>query len=181
MSDENKTHFRKAFNSPYLSSADVVGTIVLTIARVGLEPDRTKKTKDSFNTAHFVEKEIRKGEELKPMIMNAGNSKILEKMSGSVWLEDWLNMPVTIYVGHDVRQVGGGVGDGLKVSPEKPKGRPNILPTNQKLWNGAITAYKRDGNFEKVLARADISEENQKAVRSIVEAMGAQADEVKGK
>ena len=45
-----KTHYRKAFDSPYLSSADIVEPTVLTVARVSLEVDRTKKTKDMFNT-----------------------------------------------------------------------------------------------------------------------------------
>lgn len=83
MSNEGKTHFRKAFDSPYLSSADIVEPTVLTIARVGLEPDRTKKTKDLFNTAHFVEKELRPGEKLKPMILNATNSKTLRALTGT--------------------------------------------------------------------------------------------------
>jgi hypothetical protein len=41
-----KTHYRKAFNSPYLSSADIVEPTVLTVAYVALEIDQTKKTKD---------------------------------------------------------------------------------------------------------------------------------------
>ncbi|HFG9918056.1 TPA: hypothetical protein ACGHLE_004722, partial [Salmonella enterica subsp. enterica serovar Warragul] len=48
---EQKTHYRKAFDSPYLSSADIVEPTILTIARVALESDKTKKTKDVFNTA----------------------------------------------------------------------------------------------------------------------------------
>ena len=46
----------RLFDSPYLSSADIVDAISLTIACVRLELDHTKKTKDSFNTAYFVEK-----------------------------------------------------------------------------------------------------------------------------
>ena len=69
MSNESKTHFRKAFDLPYLSSADIVEPTILTIARVSLETDKTKKTKDVFNTAYFVERELRPGEKLKPMIL----------------------------------------------------------------------------------------------------------------
>ena len=54
----------------------MVGEVGLTIDRVVLEPDQTKKTKDYFNTAYFVETEIRSGEKLKPMILNATNSKL---------------------------------------------------------------------------------------------------------
>ncbi|ENU8923336.1 hypothetical protein ACE2C6_005094 [Salmonella enterica] len=42
---EQKTHYRKAFDSPYLSSADIVEPTILTIARVALESDKTKKQK----------------------------------------------------------------------------------------------------------------------------------------
>ena len=85
---ETKTHFRKAFHSPYLSSADIVEATVLTVSRVTLEIDKTKKTKDMFNTAYFVEREIRRGEPLKPMILNATNSKTMRNLSGSPFIDD---------------------------------------------------------------------------------------------
>ena len=94
--DEDKTHYRKAFNSPYLSSADIVEPVILTILRVVLEDDKTKKTKDQFNTAYFMEKEIRVGEVLKPMILNAGNSRTMKNLTKSPYIDDWQNVPVTI-------------------------------------------------------------------------------------
>ena len=42
---DSKTHYRKAFDSPYLSSADIVEPVVLTISRATLEGDKTKKNK----------------------------------------------------------------------------------------------------------------------------------------
>jgi hypothetical protein len=117
-----KTHYRKAFNSPYLSSADIVGPTVLTIERVVLQGDATKKTKDWFNTAYFVEKEIRKGEPLKPMILNAYNSKIVRDMTGSHFIDDWCNVPVTIYVDRNVR-FGRDTVEGLRLSPQPPAPR----------------------------------------------------------
>jgi hypothetical protein len=100
---ETKTHFRKVFDSPYLSSADIVDPVILTIKRVTQEQDYTKKTKDVFNTAHFVEREIRPGEKLKPMILNATNSKFLAQLTGSKWIEDWQNVAVTVFVDAHVR------------------------------------------------------------------------------
>jgi len=103
MSDDTKTHYRKAFDSPYLSSADIVDPVSLTIRRVILEQDRTKKTKDHFNTAYFEESHIRPGEKLKPMILNATNSKMVAQITGSKWIDDWCGVPVTIYVDNNVR------------------------------------------------------------------------------
>ena len=159
-----KTHYRKAFNSPYLSSADIVGPTILTISRVTLQGDQTKKTKDSFNTAFFVEKELRKGEALKPMILNAHNSKILKDLTGSHFLEDWQNVAVTIYVDANVR-FGRETVEGLRISPQPPVARKTeITPDNAKMWSNAKTAYKRDGNFSAVIERAIISAENQAAI-----------------
>lgn len=124
MSD-NKTHYRKAFDSPYLSSADIVDPVGLTIKRVTLEADRTKKTKDEFNTAWFVERELRSGETLKPMILNATNSKMLAKLTGSKWIDDWQNVSVTVYVDASVR-FGKETVEGLRI--EKATERPRVAP-----------------------------------------------------
>ena len=154
-----KTHFRKAFDSPYLSSADIVGPTVLTVARVALEVDRTKKTKDVFNTAYFVERELRPGEKLKPMILNATNSKTLKTLTGSPFIEDWQNIKVTVYVDPNVR-FGKEVMEGLRISPKVPV-VATISPATVKAWQNAKAAYMRDGNLDAVLARAFMSEADQ--------------------
>jgi hypothetical protein len=153
-----KTHYRKAFDSPYLSSADIVEPTVLTVARVALELDQTKKTKDLFNTAHFVEKEIRPGEKLKPMILNASNSKTMRQLSGSAFLEDWQNVRITVYVDSNVR-FGKETVEGLRISPYAPEKK--ALTPDSKGWENAKLAYQRDGNLDKVLERVSISEEHQ--------------------
>ena len=120
MTTETKTHYRKAFNSPYLSSSDIIEPVILTIKHVRLESDKTKKTKDSFNTAYFVEKEIRHGESLKPMILNATNSRTMKALAGSAFIDDWNNVTVTIYVDTKVKMMGDIV-EGLRISTEKPR------------------------------------------------------------
>jgi len=162
MSDANKTHFRKAFNSPYLSSADIVGQAVLTIDRVTLESDKTKKTKDQFNTAYFVERELRPGEKLKPMILNATNSKTLSVIAGSAFIDDWRQVKVTIYVDKNVKY-GKEVMEGLRISPIVPV-EVWLTPDVTKAWNNAKTAYKRDGNLDAVLLRMNISTEHQQQI-----------------
>lgn len=161
MEENKKTHYRKAFDSPYLSSADIVGPTVLTIKHVRLEPDQTKKTKDKFNTAYFSEKELRPGETLKPMILNAGNSRTMKKIAGSPFIEDWNNIPVTIYVDPNVK-FGRDTVEGLRIKPDSPKmQKPELLPSDP-LWVNAVEAYKRDGNLDKVKEKRVISAENEK-------------------
>jgi hypothetical protein len=156
-----KTHYRKAFDSPYLASADIVEPTVLTVACVRLESDRTKKTKDKFNTAYFVEKEIRPGEPLKPMILNATNSKTMKGLTGSAFIDDWQNVRITVYVDPNVKFAKETV-EGLRISPQKPaEGKKRLTPEMTQAWGNAKAAYKRDGNLDAVLARMDISDEHQ--------------------
>jgi hypothetical protein len=154
-----KTHYRKAFDSPYLSSADIVEPTVLTVHRVALELDRTKKTKDRFNTAYFVEKEIRAGEPLKPMILNASNSKTMKALTNSAFIDDWRDVRITVYVDHNVK-FGKETVEGLRISPHAPEKRA-LLPTMTKAWANAKAAYKRDGDLRQVLAHVDMSPEHQ--------------------
>jgi len=158
-----KTHYRKAFNSPYLSSADIVGPTILTVARVSLEIDRTKKTKDLFNTAYFAEKELRQGEPLKPMILNAHNSRVMRDICGSHFIDDWSGA-ITVYVEQGIK-FGRDTVEGLRISPQRPQlQRAELFPSHEKAWNNAIAAYKRDGNLNAVTARMYISEENQSLI-----------------
>lgn len=166
-----KTHFRKAFDSPYLSSADIVEPTVLTVHHVALELDRTKKTKDRFNTAHFVEKELRQGEPLKPMILNASNSKTMKGLTNSPFLDDWRDIRITVYVDHNVK-FGKETVEGLRISPHAPERRA-LVPTMAKGWANAKAAYKRDGNLRQVLAHVDMSPEHQEQLMSECDAEGA--------
>jgi len=159
-----KTHYRKAFDSPYLSSADIVEPTVLTIARVTLEPDKTKKTKDLFNTAYFTEKEIRHGGPLKPMILNATNSRTIKNLTGSAFIDDWCNVPVTVYVDAQVR-FGKDTVEGLRISTEKPRTvKPELTPDSPR-WKGAVDVYRREKSFATIEKHATISDANKEAMK----------------
>ena len=176
----SKTHYRKAFDSPYLASADIVEPTVLTVARVVLEGDRTKKTKDKFNTAYFVEKEIRPGEPLKPMILNATNSKTMKGLTGSAFIDDWQNVRITVYVDPNVRFAKETV-EGLRISPQPPtEARKRLAPEMQKAWAAAKAAYIRDGNLDAVLARAEMTEEHQQQLIAECKPAEKKTEEVAG-
>lgn len=178
MSAENqdKTHYRKAFDSPYLASADIVEPTVLTVKCVRLEADRTKKTKDKFNTAHFVEREIRPGEPLKPMILNATNSKTMKSLTGSAFIDDLNNVRITVYVDHNVKFGKENV-EGLRISPQAPAVKTTLTPAKAKAWANAKAAYIRDGNLDAVLARAEMTEEHQ---RQLIGECGQQQEPAHG-
>lgn len=158
--NESKTHYRKAFNSPYLSSADIVEPTTLTVDYSRLEPDKSKKSKDHFNTLYFIEKEIRQGETLKPMILNATNSKMMKEITGSYYLEEWKNVRISVYVQQGIK-FGRDTVDGLRI--RSAPARQELTPAHLQ-WKSAVEAYKRDKNFNSILKRIDISEENKKLI-----------------
>ncbi len=153
-----KTHYRKAFDSPYLSSEDIIEPTNLTIAVVRLEPDKTKRTKVQFNTAYFKQEFLRPGEKLKPMILNVTNCKMLKKITGSHFIEDWC-VPITVYCDPTIvlkKEVVGG----LCIMPPKTI-KPTLTPENAKGWANAKAAFRRDGNLFKVFERVTMSIEHQ--------------------
>jgi hypothetical protein len=162
--EKEKTHYRAAFDSPYLSSADIVEPTVLTIKNVELLPDKTKRTKDKFNTAFFTEKELRKGEELKPMILNAHNSRVIKTLTGSPFIDDWNNVDVTIYVDDKVR-FGASTVEGLRISTEKPRRQKPELTKGTEAWTRAIAAYKRDKGFSAIEKHMTVSDEAKDAIK----------------
>jgi len=174
MSD--KTHYRKVFDSPYLSSADIVEPVVLTIAKVTQEIDKTKKTKDVFNTAYFAEKEIRPGEKLKPMILNATNSKTMCKLAGTPFIQEWANISVTVYVDNNVR-FGKEVMDGLRINTRAPA-RKQLFPEMTKAWSNAKAAFKRDGSLDQILAKMEMSEDHQAQLIAECETVSQEPAEV---
>lgn len=154
---EQFTHYRKVFDSPYLSAADVFDPITLTIARVTQETDKTKKTKDTMNTAYFVEREIRPGEKLKPMILNATNSKILDKLMGTPFIEGWAGARIVVYVETGIK-FGRDTVDGLRIRPAPAK--TALTPEDAGRWEAARNAALQAGCMDAVLSRVEMSPEH---------------------
>lgn len=157
-----KTHYRKVFKSDHLGQADLEdfletgSNLIFTITGVRQETNvAVAGRKGNFNIAYFQEK-------IKPLVLNATNSKTMKMLSGgSPFVEDWNDISVRLYIDPSVKMKGETVG-GVRISTEPPVVRQVIDRSNR--WDDAKNAYRRDGNFLKVLERADISEADQKAI-----------------
>ena len=160
--NENKTHYRKVFKSDHLGQADIEeyredgSNLIFTIANVRQEIGvRVAGRSGDHNIAYFKEKGI------KPMVLNATNAKIVRGFAGgSPFVEDWNNIIIRLYIDPNVRMKGETVG-GVRINIEQPiLQKPVVTPENANLWDRVKTAYKRDGNFDKVLDHAEISDDN---------------------
>jgi len=162
MSEPTKTHYRRVFKSDHLGQADLEdflesgSNLVFTIDYVKQQMDvAVAGRKGNYNIAYFKE-------EIKPLVINATNSKVLKKFAnGSPFVEDWNNIPVRLYIDPNVRMKGETVG-GVRISPDAPRlTKPELVPGGKK-WDSAKDAYKRDGNLEKVLSRCTMTDDHQK-------------------
>lgn len=161
MNTETKTHYRKVFKSDHLGVADLEdflesgSELIFTVSHVNQEMGaKVAGKKINANIAYF-------NEDIKPMVLNAGNSKIMKELSGSVFVENWRGIMVQLYIDRDAKLMGAVVG-GVRISPRRVKVEKSVItPQTGNMWKNAKAAYKRDGNFKKVLERADISKEHQ--------------------
>ena len=160
---EQKKHYRKVFKSDHLGVADLEdlqesgSNLVFTINHVNQELGVTVAgRKGNYNIAYFKE-------QIKPLVLNATNSKTLKTLAGgSPFVDDWNNILVHLYADPSVKMKGEVVG-GVRISPTPPRiQKQQLTPAMPAAWNNAIAAYKRDGNLNAVLQRMDISQENQK-------------------
>jgi len=158
MNDQAKTHYRKVFKSDHLGVADLEDLIesghnlIFTISHVKQEYGvRVAGKKGDYNIAYFAEG-------IKPLVLNAGNSKIMKNLSGgSSFIDDWANIPVRLYIDPSV-SFGKEIVGGVRIHPDKPVMRQSLQP-DTKAWENAKAAYVRDGNLDAVKKRMDVSPE----------------------
>lgn len=108
----------------------------------------------------------------KPMLLNVTNMKRLERITGSKYIEDWLNVSVTLQREMDKTPTGG-KDWALRVAPIAPKtaatAKLKLEPTSSN-W-GMIVKWVKDGNpIEKVWEKYDVSEEDKEKFKSEVNA-----------
>lgn len=152
-----KTHWKKAFNKDYLGShdldegKDLVAVIDHVESREVKDPKDANK-KENFNIAFFTTK-------IKPMILNVTNCKTIKAFAGSNYIEDWKQLPVTIY-SREVKAFGEVV-EALRIREKQPvMTKPELTP-DQPVWAKAIEHLaKPNATIEDITKRYTVSPEN---------------------
>lgn len=148
-----QTHWKKAFKSDYLSSADIDDKdVILNIEKVVLKECITASGKKFCNVAFFKEKDV------KPMILNVTNSKTIKKFSGNKQhLEEWINIPVRVYVDAKVK-FGSDIVEGLRIRDVQPSTAKPKLTKLMPAWANAIQALKDGKSISVIKERYDLSD-----------------------
>jgi hypothetical protein len=108
-----KTHWKKLTNPDYLGSYDFEPNekrvvTILNVTREMITGAEGKKEKHTIAKLHNS----------KPMILNKTNCKAITKAYGTPYIEDWVNISITLYVAK-VKAFGDTV-DALRVEMTKP-------------------------------------------------------------
>lgn len=110
---ENKTHWKKLTNPNYLGAyafqPDEEKTV--TIKEVKRELVQNQNGKEECTVCYF-------SEPVKPLILNKTNAKMIAKVWGTPFIEDWAGCRITL----KVKKVNafGEITDAVRVSPERP-------------------------------------------------------------
>ena len=150
--EESKTHYRKIFKSDHLGSADLEEyleegkKLVFTIKNVKQEYGaKVAGRKIDANIAYFTEN-------IKPLVLNATNSKQVRKFTGSAFVEDWNGVIVELYIDNNVKMKGETV-DGVRIRSVQPTTeKPELTPDSIK-WESAKKAVQEKGATIDTIAK----------------------------
>lgn len=163
----SKTHWRSCDKTDFLGSADIEELtndeskdLIAIISKVEIKEVKVRGKKDTCRVATFTNTSI------KPMIINVGNGKILKGFANSKHIEDWVNIPVSIYVNDSVK-FGTETMEGLRFRPQQPQLKKAELTPEHSAWEKAKEAVKQ-GKLNAVLSRYEVSDDNLKKLKSEV-------------
>lgn len=126
-------NYRNVYKSDHLGVVDLEEmvelkqSLVFTIREVKQHNTKVAGKQGEFNVAYFVEK-------IKPLVLNATNAAIVRKFAGgSVFVENWHNLKIELYINRDVKMKGEIVG-GVRIKTTQPieKVKPNFTKENFK-------------------------------------------------
>ena len=159
-----KTHWHKVFLSDYLGACDLEEgkDVKLVIKNVSVKQVKGSDGKSQErNVAAFIDPKI------KPMILNATNCRVVKKFVGSPYINDWVNVPIQVYIKSDIKAFGD-ITEGLRIREVQPKmDKPALIPSLP-AWQKAIDYLKGTGTIDNIRAKWDLSEENEELLKAAV-------------
>lgn len=117
---KNHIHWKRMINTDYLGaySLDDGCDMVLTIRSVGRElVTSTGGKKEECVVAHFFE-------DVKPMILNRTNLKMIQKIYSTPFIDEWVGRKIQVY--QDKTRFGGDIVECLRIRPSVPHQAPAL-------------------------------------------------------
>lgn len=162
----NKTHWKKLQNPDYMGAyaldpdKDTIGTI----DRVRKEDVQSPNgSKEECAVLHFKESD------LKPLVLNVTNSKQIERLYGSPYVEDWQGKKIQLYIAQV--QAFGETVDAVRIRPKAPKTEKESLTPSHPKWEQAKKSLQENNvTIQKIRKKYNLSEENAELLQEPVHA-----------
>lgn len=140
--ENEKTHWKKLVNPDYIGaySFQPGEEKILTIKEIKRDKVIGQGGKKQECTICFFV------ENIKPMILNRLNSKIITKIYGTPYIEDWKNKKIQIYV--DKVDAFGEQVDALRIRPNIPNAPLPKLLDSGKHYENAVKHLLNNGNID---------------------------------
>ena len=153
--EEKLTHWKDTCDYKYLGAYSLAPSnedIIVTISHVNFEEVTNEgNRKQMCKVAHFKE-------DIKPMILNKTNMKVLEKLYGP-FIEKWRNIKIEIGISNIKYQ--GEFIDALRIRHQIPK--KDELKPDTETWLHAINYIVNSGvTIPQIKAKYELSEENER-------------------
>lgn len=151
--NENKTHWKSILNMDYIGSHTLIPgkDMILTIKEIKREMVKGQKGKsEECTVAHFVEN-------VKPMILNRLNQKMITKVYKTPYIEDWKGKKIQLF--SEQVEAFGEMVDALRIRPFEPKvGKPELLEGTPKFLE-ACKFVSEGGDLKAILTKYDMKKE----------------------
>lgn len=155
--EQHLTHWKKLVNPDYLGvySLDNGKDMTLTINRIVREVVTSNGgKKEECTVAYFREK-------VKPMILNRTNSKMIQKIYGTPYIEEWAEKKITIYAA--TTKLAGEEVECLRIRPAVPQ-NPILKIEDKVNFEKCKTALKNGYTIEQLRTKWTINKEIEKAL-----------------
>ena len=121
------------WESEYLGAEDIDDGVepVLTISGLWNGMVTLQRGKENKDVLSFAEERVPGIMQVRPMIVNSTNRKVLRKLFGDAKASTLVGKQIQLYIDHKVRDPqDGGLTDGIRIRPHKPRvqQRPPIPP-----------------------------------------------------
>jgi len=150
---ETQTHWKQFCNLDYIGGYSLNGKdLNVKITSIGQEQvvgDKGKK--EMCLVAHL--------EGNKPFIINRTNAKMISKLVGSPFVENWVGKSITLFT--STTSVAGETVECLRIRPTLPttKAKVELTPEHPK-WDSAVQFVAKGGKVEELLKSYNITPEN---------------------
>ena len=146
MSNETKqlTPWQNFFDKDYLGSHEFENDETKKVVILKAEERLVTKPGGKKDKCLVIEFDNSKtGKPVKPMVVNVTNSKAIQAISGSRFVENWPGVSITLYVDHKVKFAGSFV-DGIRVKIEEDmKPQKDHLHKDHPAWDKCVAALTK--------------------------------------